>query len=104
VGDTQAVTTATRVERSGPAIRAVLAEASPAECAQFEAEFTAALQAAATHLDLAEAEAVLDRWWGIAAIRVNPLTEAEQVQLARARIGDVTGLHGRDKHGNWVRL
>ncbi len=98
------MTTATRVERSGPAIRAVLASVSPVECAQFEAEFTAALQAAAADLDLAEAEAVLDRWWGIAAIRVHPLTEAEQAQLARARGGDVTGLHGRDEHGNWVRL
>ncbi|MPZ67862.1 MAG: hypothetical protein GEU83_21070 [Pseudonocardiaceae bacterium] len=56
----------TKIERSGPAIRAVLAEASPAE------------------FDLAPAEAVLDRWWGIAAIRANPLSEQEQAQLARA--------------------
>lgn len=96
--------TATRVERSGPAIRAALARVSPRECAQFEAEFATAIDTAGAHFDLAPVEAVLDRWWGIAAIRTNPLSEAEQAQLARARAGDVTGLHTHDEHGNWVQL
>lgn len=104
MGDTSMVTTATRVERSGPAVRAVLAEVSPEECAQFEVEFAATIARAGAQLDLAEAEAVLDRWWGIAAIRANPLSESEQAQLARARAGDLTGLHARDGHGNWVQL
>lgn len=98
------MTTATRVERSGPAIRAVLAEVSPDECARFETEFTAAIARAGRQLDLTEAESVLDRWWGIAAIRANPLSEVEQTQLARARAGDVAGLHTRDEHGDWIRL
>jgi hypothetical protein len=33
------MTAATKIERSGPAIRAALAELSPDECAQFEVEF-----------------------------------------------------------------
>ncbi|MGH3865833.1 MAG: hypothetical protein ACRDQ4_06765 [Pseudonocardiaceae bacterium] len=69
----------TKMERSGPAIRAILTAASPAE-------------------------AVLGRWWAIAAIRANPLSEQEQAQLARARTGDFTGLWERDKAGNWAQL
>lgn len=41
---------------------------------------------------------------GIAAIRANPLSEHEQTQLARARAGDVSGLHTRDEHGTWIQL
>ncbi|MGH4013395.1 MAG: DUF6247 family protein [Pseudonocardiaceae bacterium] len=94
----------TKIERSGPAIRAALAELASDECAQFEAEFQLATAQAAETFDLAVVEAVLDRWWGIAAIRANPLSEQEQEQLARARAGDVTGLLARDERGNWVRL
>lgn len=101
------MTTATvRIERSGPAIRAALATASPAECAQFEAEFAAAAAAAAaaTAYDPAPAEAVLDRWWRIATIRANPLTAHEQAQLARAREGVFDGLWERDEAGDWHQL
>jgi hypothetical protein len=49
-------------------------------------------------------DAVLDRWWGIAAIRANPLSEHEQAQVDRANTGDFTGLLARDEQGNWVRL
>ena len=97
-------TATTKIERSGPAIRAVLAEVSPAECAQLEAEFAEALARAGAELDLAPAEVVLDRWWGIAVVRANPLSEQEQAQLARARAGDVTGLWERDAAGNWAQL
>jgi len=45
---------------------------------------------------------VLDRWWGIAAIRANPLSEQEQ--LARARAGSFTGLWERDEAGNWTQM
>ncbi len=98
------MTAATKIERSGPAIRAALAEASPDECAQFEAEFAAALDQASAQMDLAPADEVLDRWWGIAAIRINPLTDAERDQVARARAGDFTGLWEREEAGNWVQL
>jgi hypothetical protein len=98
------MTAATKIERSGPAIRAALAEASPSEYAQFAAELAAALARASAELDLAPADEVLDRWWGVAAIRANPLTEAEREQLARARAGGFTGLWERDEAGNWVQL
>src|SRR5438309_11426070 len=58
------------------------AQVSPEECAQFEAEFAEGLARASAEFDLAPAEAVLDRWWGIAAIRVNPLSEQEAAQVA----------------------
>ena len=103
--DTRRVTTATtRIERSGPAIRAVLADVSPDECAQFEVEFAQALARAGAQFDLTPAEAVLDRWWGIAVIRANPLSEQEQTQLARAREGVFDGLWERDEAGSWVQL
>lgn len=93
----------TKVKRSGPEIRAVLAEVSPEECAPFEAEFAQALEQARAECDLAPADAVLDRWWGVAAIRANPLSEQEQAQLARAREGNFDGLWTRDQEGSWVQ-
>ena len=57
---------------------------------------------AGAEYDLAPAEAVLDRWWGIAVIRANPLSEQEQ--LARARDGVFNGLWERDEAGSWVQL
>jgi hypothetical protein len=98
------MTAATKIERSGPAIRAALAELSADECTQFGAEFRQALGHAAETFDLAPVDAVLDRWWGIAAIRANPLSEHEQAQVDQAHTGDVTGLLARDEQGNWVRL
>jgi hypothetical protein len=94
----------TKIERSAPAVRAVLAEVSPRECAQFEVEFSEGLVRAGAEFDLAPAEAVLDRWWGIAAIRVNLLSEQEAAQVVAARGGDFAGLRTRDEHGNWVQL
>jgi Family of unknown function (DUF6247) len=103
--DTGPVTTATtRIERSGPAVRAALARLSPTECAQFEAEFAQAIARAGAEYDLAPAETVLDRWWGIAVIRANPLSEQEQAQLARAHHGMFKGLWERDELGDWRRL
>lgn len=72
-------------------MRAALAQFAPQECALFEAQFRRALLTAEQRFDLGPAEAVLDRWWGIAAIRANPLSPAEQDLVARARAGDDTG-------------
>jgi hypothetical protein len=94
----------TKIERSAPAVRAVLAQVSPDECAQFEVEFAEGLARAGAEFDLAPAEAVLDRWWGIAAIRLNPLSEQEKAQVVAARGGAVAGLRALDEHGNWVQL
>lgn len=80
-----------KIERSGPAVRAALGELSPQECAVFEQQFRQALRDAEQRFDLGPAEAVLDRWWPIAAIRANPLSPAEQDLVARARAGDDTG-------------
>jgi len=44
--DTGWMTATRKIQRSGPAIRAALAEALPDECAQFEAEFTEAFACA----------------------------------------------------------
>jgi hypothetical protein len=92
------------VERSGPAIRAALAKHRSEEATAFETEFRQALDRARDTFDLGPVEAVLDRWWGIAAIRVNPLTDAEKEQVAAVGRGDVGGLLARDDQGNWVRM
>jgi hypothetical protein len=87
--------TTTRVERSGPAIRAALT-CFPAERERFQADFRAALVLAGESFDLTRVDAVLDRWRGIAAIRANPLTEPERELVARARAGDDAGWLARD--------
>ncbi|MGH3816924.1 MAG: DUF6247 family protein [Pseudonocardiaceae bacterium] len=93
-----------KIERSGPLIRAVLAEFAPDECALFEAEFQQAIRQVSEKFDLAPLDAVLDRWWGIAAIRANSLSEQERAQVTRARDGVLDGLWARDEKGNWGRL
>ena len=93
------MTTATRIERAVPAIRAALSAVAPADLAEFEAEFLRALAQSGERFDLAPLEAVLDRWWGIAAIRANPLTDRERELLARARAGDDTGWVTREQGG-----
>lgn len=104
VGDTQTVTVATGIERSAPAIRAFLTRHAPGERGRFESEFRDAAARAAEAVDLAPLEAVMDRWWGLAAMAANPLTDEERALVTRAKAGDLTGLHARDEHGNWVTL
>jgi len=94
----------TKIERSGPAIRAALAEFAPDECALFETEFQRAMARACETFELAPLDAVVDRRWGIAAIRITPLSEQERAQVERAKTGDFTGLFAHDEHGNWVQL
>ena len=57
----------------------------------FEEQFRQALLDAEQRFDLGPAEAVLDRWWGIAALRANPLSPTEQDLVAGARAGNDTG-------------
>jgi hypothetical protein len=89
--------TTTKMEFSGPAIRAALAACVPAEREQFEAEFRQAVTQIGKTFDLAPVDAVLHRWWGIAAIRATPLTEQERELVARARAGDDSGWVARDE-------
>jgi len=94
----------TKIERSGPAIHAALAELTPDECPEFETEFREALARAETDFDLRPVEAVLDRWWGAATIAANPLSEHEREMVARARSGDETGWLAHHEDGTWTRL
>ena len=78
----------TVIARPGPAIRVLLAEVSPAECAEFERDFAAAAEQAGREVDIAPLDDVLHRWWRIAAVRGNPLTDAELAMIEGARSGD----------------
>ncbi len=98
------MTQATMVERSGPSIRAALLAHAPDDCAKFDADFRMAVSEAGVTFDLVPIEAVLDRWWGTAAIHAIPLSEDEKSQVSRAKDGDFTGLHAREKDGNWTQL
>lgn len=81
----------TRIERTGGAIRAALAELSPGEADDFEREYRHALNRAAETLDVSEAEAVLNRWWGVATLRANPPTLEEQKLVQRLHAGEDVG-------------
>jgi hypothetical protein len=96
--------TAVVVHRSGPGIRAALAAHAPQDVARFERELRDALHRAETDLDLDRVDRLLGRWHALATLAANPLTEAEQAQLARARAGDVTGLRARRDDGTWTTL
>ena len=80
------------VERTGPSIRAVLAEHAPERCVEFEAEFRIALAEADEDFDLERVQAVLDKWWPITYSVVHPPTEVERALVARFRAGNDTGL------------
>ena len=92
--DTELVTdiTVAGPGRSGPEIRAALAEYAPAELATFEREFHQALTDAAASYDTGPVDQVLTRWWQVAVSRSVQLSEAEEDQLDRVRAGDFTGL------------
>lgn len=100
------MTVSTRIGpgRSGPEIRAALAEHAPAELGTFEREFHQALTEAAASFDTSTLDEVLTRWWQIAAIRSIQLSEAEQDQLRRARSGDFSGLLEQTSDGTFRRL
>lgn len=89
--ETGAVTVVTTIDRSGPAVLEALRAVSPSEAEAFEAEYRSALARAAESLDLGEAERVLTHWWGIVALRMHPLTEAEQELVRRFHAGEDVG-------------
>ncbi len=97
-------TTSGKIERSGPAIRAALADVAPQILARFEDEFRQAAHVAGEQVDVAPLDDVLNRWWGIAAVHANPINEEEQHALARARAGNFTDFSSMDADGNWQRL
>lgn len=102
---TRSMATITVVQRSGPAIRAALAEHGVSgQLERFENEMRAALTRAVDELDLVGVDAVLGRWHALATMAANPLTDDEQAQVARVKAGDLAGLRARDEHGNWINL
>ena len=53
------------------------------EAAPFESEFRDALQQASATFDLAPVNRVVNRWWGVAYLRLNPPTGAEREATRR---------------------
>jgi hypothetical protein len=100
---TDSVTTPKFPERSGPAVRAVLAELARNDLVEFEAEFRIALAEADEDFDLARVQAVIDKWWGCAYLRMYPPTEEERAVVARCAAGDDAGLYTKTVDGQWVR-
>jgi len=90
--------TAVTIERSGPAIQAVLMEFSPDDVVEFETGLREVLGRTIEHLNLAEPLAVLHRWHARATMTANPLSADELAQLERARAGDVAELRMPDEH------
>lgn len=80
-----------RVERTGQAVLRALEEVAPSQAETFRREYRAALAEAAESLDLAKADAVLSRWWGIAYLRLNPPTAEEQDLVRRLQAGEDVG-------------
>lgn len=105
-GDTRVMTAppVTGPGRSGPEIRAALAEHAPADVEVFEGEFHQALGEAAASFDTGAVDQVLTRWWRIAAVRMLQLEEDEADQVQRARVGDFTGLLEQGHDGAFRRL
>jgi hypothetical protein len=92
-----------RLECAGPSIRAVLAEVAPDELVDFEAEFRCALAEADDNFDLSRVQAVINKWWGRAHLRLHPRTADELAAVARVAAGDETGMHTRTVGGHWVQ-
>lgn len=86
-------------ERTGPAIRAVLAELAPDDLAEFEAEFRRALAETDDDFDLQRVNAVIDKWWGVAHLRLHPPTPEERAIVARVAEGDFSGLYAQTADG-----
>ncbi|KXO99079.1 hypothetical protein AXK58_24300 [Tsukamurella tyrosinosolvens] len=80
-----------RVERTGPAIRDALRTAAPDELPDFDAEFRIALAEADDDFDTARIDRVLNRWWAVAHLRLNPPTAEERELVERVAAGDLTG-------------
>jgi len=85
------MTVAVKVQRTGPAVLEALLASSPAEADTFESEYRAALAAAAETLDVSPAERILTHWWGIAHLRLQPLSEDERDLLRRFHAGEDVG-------------
>jgi hypothetical protein len=68
-----------------------LRDAAPEEAELFASEYRDALNRAAASLDLSDSEQVLNRWWGIAYLRLNPPTDEEREIVRRLKAGEDVG-------------
>lgn len=90
------------VERTGPAIREPLRAAAPDELPDFEAQFRIAVAEADDDFDTARIDRVLNRWWALAHLRLNPPTSEERALIERVAAGNMSGTLTR-VNGQWVR-
>ena len=90
-----------KLERTGPAIRAALMQASPDEVPDFEAEFHTALAEADDDFDVSRIDRVIGRWWRIAHLRLNPIPDEERELAERAAAGDLRGTFTR-RGDEWI--
>lgn len=88
-----------KIARSGAGILEALGQVSPAEAVEFEREYRQALSAAAQSLETAQAERVLNKWWGVAHLRHNPTTADESDLIRRLDAGEDVGLPSPQRLG-----
>lgn len=84
--------TATTIDRTGPAIRATLAEYAPAERVQFEREFQAALADAGETFDATPVDTLIGRWWArtVALLNPDPAADAARQRIQAGDFSDVS--------------
>lgn len=81
----------TQLDRSGAAVRAVLADLAPAECAQFEAEFHTTMAEVDDDFDTSRMDTLVRRWWARAIVLLSPDPSAD-VAWERIKAGDTSDL------------
>lgn len=103
------------IERNAPAIRQVLGELAPEECARFEAEFHTAMAEADDDFDTSRVDALISRWWARAIVLADPDPVADAT-WERIKAGDTTDVvaewrrqpdgsqhvHRKGLDGEWV--
>ncbi|MGH3903333.1 MAG: DUF6247 family protein [Pseudonocardiaceae bacterium] len=72
-----------KIGRSGSAVRAVLADVAPDECAEFEAEFHATMAEVDDNFDTSRVDALVRRWWARAVVLLNPGSRGRRCVGAR---------------------
>ncbi|MGH3980491.1 MAG: DUF6247 family protein [Pseudonocardiaceae bacterium] len=106
-----------KIGQSGSAVRAVLADVAPDECAEFEAEFHATMAEVDDNFDTSRVDALVRRWWARAVVLLNPDPEADAT-WERVKAGDTSDLveqwrpqpdgvqhvYRKDPRGQWVFL
>jgi Family of unknown function (DUF6247) len=104
-----------KLDQSGAAVRAVLADLAPAECVEFEAEFHTTMAEVDDDFDTSRVDALVRRWWARAVVLRNP-DPAANAAWERIKAGDTSDLveqwrpqadgsqhvYRKDTLGKWV--